>query len=108
VPNGFVAENLILSDLPIFAAIAKHVGDLRGAWRGVGPRMSGTRPCPADKAIKLLDAGRTTVGRSRFPWSRGGNTGDRGQAMVQAIAYAAFKVVTLNCLWFITDTFDGG
>ena len=29
VPNGFVAENLILSDHPIFAAFAKHVGDLR-------------------------------------------------------------------------------
>ena len=31
VPNGFVAENLILSDHPIFATIAKHVGDLRKA-----------------------------------------------------------------------------
>ena len=29
VPNGYVAENLILSDHPIFAAFAKHVGDLR-------------------------------------------------------------------------------
>jgi SnoaL-like polyketide cyclase len=29
VPNGYVAENLILSDHPIFAALAKHVGDLR-------------------------------------------------------------------------------
>ena len=31
VPNGYVAENLILSDHPIFAAVAKHVGDLRAA-----------------------------------------------------------------------------
>jgi hypothetical protein len=29
VPNGFVKENLILSDHPIFAAFAKQVGDLR-------------------------------------------------------------------------------
>jgi hypothetical protein len=29
VPNGYVAENLILSDHPIFAALAHHVGDLR-------------------------------------------------------------------------------
>jgi hypothetical protein len=29
VPNGYVAENLILSDHPIFAAVAKRVGDLR-------------------------------------------------------------------------------
>ena len=29
VPNGYVAENLVLSDHPIFAAFAKHVGDLR-------------------------------------------------------------------------------
>jgi hypothetical protein len=29
VPNGYVAENLILSDHPIFAAFARHVGDLR-------------------------------------------------------------------------------
>jgi hypothetical protein len=29
VPNGYVAENLILSDHPIFAELAKHVGDLR-------------------------------------------------------------------------------
>jgi hypothetical protein len=29
VPNGYVAENLILSDHPIFAAFAKHIGDLR-------------------------------------------------------------------------------
>jgi hypothetical protein len=29
VPNGYVAENLILSDHPIFAAFAKHVGDFR-------------------------------------------------------------------------------
>lgn len=29
VPNGYVAENLILSDHPIFAEFAKHVGDLR-------------------------------------------------------------------------------
>lgn len=29
VPNGYVADNLILSDHPIFAAFAKHVGDLR-------------------------------------------------------------------------------
>jgi hypothetical protein len=27
--DGFVAENLILSDHPVFAAFAKHVGDLR-------------------------------------------------------------------------------
>jgi hypothetical protein len=27
--NGFVAENLILSDHPVFAAIALHVGDAR-------------------------------------------------------------------------------
>jgi len=40
-------------------------------------------------AIKRLDAGRAIMGRSRFPWGRG-NTGERGQAMVQAIAYAAF------------------
>src|SRR5215813_12301578 len=31
VPNGYVAENLILSDHPIFADFARHVGDLRGA-----------------------------------------------------------------------------
>ena len=30
-PNGYVAENLILSDHPIFADFARHVGDLRGA-----------------------------------------------------------------------------
>ena len=30
VPNGYVAENLILSDHPIFAALAERVGDLRG------------------------------------------------------------------------------
>ena len=29
VPNGYVAENLILSDHPIFAVIARHVGDVR-------------------------------------------------------------------------------
>jgi hypothetical protein len=29
--HGFVVENLILSDHPIFAAIAKHADDLRGA-----------------------------------------------------------------------------
>ena len=29
VPNGYVAENLILSDHPIFAVIARHVGDIR-------------------------------------------------------------------------------
>ena len=29
VADGFVAENLILSDHPIFAAFARHVGDLR-------------------------------------------------------------------------------
>jgi hypothetical protein len=29
VIDGFVAENLILSDHPVFAAFAKHVGDLR-------------------------------------------------------------------------------
>ncbi len=29
VPNGYVAENLILSDHPIFGTLAKHVGDLR-------------------------------------------------------------------------------
>jgi len=29
VSNGYVAENLILSDHPIFATIARHVGDLR-------------------------------------------------------------------------------
>jgi hypothetical protein len=29
VPNGYVAENLILSDHPIFAAFAEHVGDRR-------------------------------------------------------------------------------
>jgi SnoaL-like polyketide cyclase len=28
VPNGYVAENLILSDHPVFAALAQHVGDL--------------------------------------------------------------------------------
>lgn len=28
-PNGYVTENLILSDHPIFAAFAKRVGDLR-------------------------------------------------------------------------------
>jgi len=28
VPKGYVAENLILSDHPIFAAVAKRVGDL--------------------------------------------------------------------------------
>jgi hypothetical protein len=27
--DGFVAENLILSDHPVFAAFARHVGDLR-------------------------------------------------------------------------------
>ena len=31
VPNGYVAENLILSDHPIFADFARHVGDFRGA-----------------------------------------------------------------------------
>ena len=31
VPNGYVAENLILSDHPIFADFARYVGDLRGA-----------------------------------------------------------------------------
>jgi hypothetical protein len=31
VPNGYVAENLILSDHPIFAEFARHVGDFRGA-----------------------------------------------------------------------------
>ena len=31
-PNGYVSENLILSDHPIFADFAKHVGDFRGAW----------------------------------------------------------------------------
>jgi hypothetical protein len=30
-PNGYVAENLIISDHPIFADFAMHVGDLRGA-----------------------------------------------------------------------------
>jgi hypothetical protein len=30
-PNGYVAENLIISDHPIFADFARHVGDLRGA-----------------------------------------------------------------------------
>ena len=30
VPNGYVAENLIISDHPIFAEFAKHVGDFRG------------------------------------------------------------------------------
>jgi hypothetical protein len=30
VPNGYVAENLILSDHPIFADFARYVGDLRG------------------------------------------------------------------------------
>ena len=30
VPNGYVAENLILSDHPIFADFARHVGDFRG------------------------------------------------------------------------------
>src|SRR5499426_1034759 len=29
VPNGYVAENLILSDHPIFAVIARRVGDMR-------------------------------------------------------------------------------
>lgn len=29
VPNGYVVENLILSDHPVFAAFARHVGDLR-------------------------------------------------------------------------------
>jgi len=29
VPNGYVQENLILSDHPIFEALAKRVGDLR-------------------------------------------------------------------------------
>ncbi len=28
VPNGYVAENLILCDHPVFAALAQHVGDL--------------------------------------------------------------------------------
>ena len=31
VPNGYVAENLILSDHPIFADFARFVGDFRGA-----------------------------------------------------------------------------
>src|SRR5262249_1627420 len=31
VPNGYVAENLILSDHPIFADFARYVGDLRSA-----------------------------------------------------------------------------
>jgi transcriptional regulator with XRE-family HTH domain len=30
VPNGYVAENLILSDHPIFADFARYVGDFRG------------------------------------------------------------------------------
>ena len=30
VPNGYVAENLILSDHAIFADFARHVGDFRG------------------------------------------------------------------------------
>ena len=30
-PNGYVRENLIISDHPIFANFAKHVGDFRGA-----------------------------------------------------------------------------
>jgi len=30
-PNGYVKENLIVSDHPIFAEFAKHVGDFRGA-----------------------------------------------------------------------------
>src|SRR5262249_55522535 len=30
-PNGYVRENLIVSDRPIFADFAKHVGDFRGA-----------------------------------------------------------------------------
>ena len=29
VPNGYVAENLIVSDHPIFADFARHVGDFR-------------------------------------------------------------------------------
>jgi hypothetical protein len=29
-PNGYVSENLIISDHPIFADFASHVGDLRG------------------------------------------------------------------------------
>jgi hypothetical protein len=31
VPNGYVAENLILSDHPIFADFARYVRDLRSA-----------------------------------------------------------------------------
>ena len=31
-PNGYVSENLILSDHPIFADFARHVGDFRSAW----------------------------------------------------------------------------
>jgi SnoaL-like domain len=30
VPNGYVSENLIISDHPIFADFARHVGDFRG------------------------------------------------------------------------------
>ena len=30
VPNGYVAENLIVSDHSIFAEFAKYVGDFRG------------------------------------------------------------------------------
>jgi hypothetical protein len=30
VPNGYVAENLILSDHPIFADFARYVGDFHG------------------------------------------------------------------------------
>jgi hypothetical protein len=30
-PNGYVRENLIVSDHLIFADFAKHVGDFRGA-----------------------------------------------------------------------------
>jgi hypothetical protein len=29
-PNGYVSENLIVSDHPIFADFARYVGDLRG------------------------------------------------------------------------------
>ena len=31
-PNGYVKENLIISDHPIFADFARHVGDFRSSW----------------------------------------------------------------------------